>query len=62
MYVEIEEDHIAIYKTKGRDMTEVVYWHKDEWLEDPETVVPAIANAIHLACKDPKQLVQLLNK
>lgn len=62
MYVEIGDDHIGIYKTKGRSSTEIVYWHKDEWMEDPETVVPAIANAINLAYKDPKQLEEILQK
>jgi len=43
-----------------RDGTEVVHWVEDEWVEDP-TIVPAIANAIHLAHSDQKKLI-VLNK
>jgi hypothetical protein len=61
MYVEVTQEHIAIYKTHGRNMTEVVSWHKDEWIEDPENVVPAIANAINMALTQPKELEDTLS-
>jgi len=41
-----------------RDGTEVAHWVIDEWVEDP-TIVPCIANAIHLAHSDQKKLIAL---
>jgi PHD/YefM family antitoxin component YafN of YafNO toxin-antitoxin module len=52
--VEVAEKFICITDENG---DEVVYWHQDEWVEDPELVVPAIANAIHLAYTDPEKLL-----
>lgn len=56
----ITDDYIAIVE----DVTEVeiVGWCKDEWMEDPELVVPAIANAIHLCYTDPGFLLKTLPK
>ena len=57
LYIDICTEEITI---SMRDGTEVVHWVEDEWIEDP-TIVPAIANAIHLAHTAPyKSLV--LNK
>lgn len=56
MTVEINTDSIRIYD----GVTEVVGWHQDEWLQDPETVVPAIANAILLATTNPDRLIDML--
>ena len=53
--IEIYDEEITISLENG---TEVVYWVEDEWLED-STIVPAIANAIHMAHTDPKQLIAL---
>ena len=62
-YIEILEDKVTNEYYEGQiEETEIVYWHKDEWLEDPESVVPAIANAIHLAYTNPQELKRLLNK
>ena len=58
MHVEFGEDYIRIYK--GNE--EIVGWHEQEWLDDPASVTPAIANAIHLAHTDPAQLEILLNE
>lgn len=40
-------DSIGMYYTKG-EPEYIVYWHCDEWEEDPESVVPAILHAIEL--------------
>ena len=62
-YIEILEDKVTNEYYEGQiEETEIVYWHQDEWLEDPESVVPAIANAIHLAHTNPQELKRLLNK
>lgn len=53
----ISDDFIAIQD----DQKEIAGWHKDEWIEDPETVVPAIANAIHLAHTDSEKLINLVS-
>ena len=56
MRVEFGEDYIGVYE--GEE--EIVYWTEQEWIEDSETVTPAIANAIHLAHTDPDELKRLL--
>lgn len=38
----------------------VVGWHKDEWIEDPELVMPAIVNAIMLAQSDIMELRKIV--
>ena len=53
--VEICEEEVTIYQEDGR---EVVHWVSDEWVEDP-AIVPAIANAIHLAHTNPDELVRI---
>ena len=53
--VEVCEEEITISTEDG---LEVVHWVCDEWEEDP-TIVPAIANAIHLAYTDPKELIRI---
>lgn len=42
--IEILADYIIIADEKG----EIVYWDRQEWLEDPDVIVP-ITNAIHIA-------------
>jgi hypothetical protein len=56
--VEITNDYVSITEDSGE---EVVYWDQQEWIEDPELVVPAIANAIHLAYTDPEKLLGVRN-
>ena len=56
--VEIYPEEITIYMEDG---TEVVHWVEDEWEEDP-TIVPAIANAIHMAHTVPDKLLTLNKK
>jgi hypothetical protein len=53
--VEVLEDEVTI----SCDGYEVVHWIKDEWIEDPEVVVPAIAHAVHLAYTNPSHLCYL---
>ena len=55
LIVEVMPTEITISMPDG---VEVVHWVNDEWEEDP-TIVPAIANAIHLAYYDPEELVAL---
>jgi len=45
-----DSESINIYVDNGDDQepTHIVYWHEDEWLEDPETVVPAMLMAMEL--------------
>lgn len=66
MEASIGEDYVAVHQYEEVDgethEEEIVYWCKDEWLEDPESVVPAIANAIHLAYTEPEELKRLLKK
>lgn len=54
--VEVEEDHVTVYEND----VEIVHWTKDEWVEDPEFVVPAICNAIHLAYTNINKLKKLV--
>lgn len=53
---EISNDCVRICFEDG---IEIVGWSVDEWTEDPEFVVPAIANAIHLAHTAPNYLIEL---
>ena len=54
--IEISEEEITI-KTK-RDGIEVVHWVIDEWEEDP-SILPCIANAIHMAHTKPDELIHI---
>jgi len=53
--VDICEEEITI---STKEELEVVHWTCDEWKEDP-SIVPAIANAIHLAHTDPEKLITI---
>lgn len=59
----IDQESVNIYIDNGDDKepTHICYWHEDEWLEDAETVVPAIINAINLFYTDKGQLLYKLN-
>ena len=61
MYAHVNKDYIAIMQDNTADEQEIVGWSKDEWLEDPELVVPAIANAIMLCYENPVGLLEILN-
>ena len=55
----ITNDSVCIKDSNGE---EIVYWHEDQWKEDPETVVPTIANAIKLCYENPDKLKKLVHK
>ena len=55
--VDVDDDYVQISMEDG---TEVVYWVKNEWIEDPACVVPAIANAIKMAFENPQELIALM--
>jgi len=56
----IDSESLNIYIDNGQDKepTHVVYWHKDEWIEDSESVTPAIIQAINLFYTDKKELLK----
>jgi hypothetical protein len=53
----VDNDNITIMH-KG---VEVVMWDQQEWIEDPDFLVPAIANAIKLAYEDIEALKEKLS-
>ena len=53
--VEYGLDHIRVVDKQK----EIVYWDKQEWIEDPD-VVFAIANAIDLCSRNPNELKKRL--
>lgn len=55
-------ESLNIYIDNGDDKepTHVAYWHEDEWLEDAETVVPAMLIAMELFYTNPKELLNRL--
>lgn len=59
----IDSESVNIYIDNGEneEPTHVAYWHEDEWLEDAETVVPAMLKAIDLYHRDPEKLLKTLN-
>jgi hypothetical protein len=61
LVVEIFPEEITI-RYDQPEYLEVVKWVSDEWFEDPMNVVPAIANAIHLAHTDPEKLIEINKK
>jgi len=59
--IAIDSESVNIYADHGEDKEpdHIVYWHRDEWVEDPDVVIP-IANAIRLFYEDPDELVRLV--
>ena len=57
-----DDESLNIYIDNGEDKepTHVCYWHEDEWLDDPETVVPAMLAAIELFYTNPQELFNRL--
>lgn len=57
--IAIDSESVNIYIDNGeeRDPTHVVYWHCDEWEEDP-SIVPAIVNAVDMFHTDPEGLLK----
>ena len=62
LQISIDEESVNIYRDYGedKDPLHIVYWTEDEWLEDPETVVPAIISAINLYYTNQTTLLQIL--
>jgi hypothetical protein len=50
-----EEDIVIV---NAEDKVEVIYWHQEEWIEDPQ-VVFSICNAIKLVHTDPQGLFEI---
>lgn len=57
----LDSESVNIYIDNGenKEPTHIVYWHEDEWLEDPSIVV-SIINAIQLFYTNPKELLNRL--
>ena len=62
LQIAIDLESVNIYREVGEDQEpiHIVYWYEDEWLEDPETVVPAIIQAIHLFYTNQIELLEKL--
>jgi hypothetical protein len=58
-----DSESLDIYIDNGddQDPTQICYWHEDEWLEDAETVVPAMLMAMELFYTNPQELLNRLN-
>ena len=58
-----DSESLEIYIDNGddQDPTQICYWHEDEWLEDAETVVPAMLAAMELFYTNPQELLNRLN-
>jgi hypothetical protein len=56
--IAIDGESVNMYIETGGEPVHIVYWTEDEWLEDAETVVPAINNAMYLYFTDPDELIQ----
>jgi len=58
----IDSESVNIYREMGenKEPLQIVYWHEDEWIEDAETVVPAILTAVNLFYTDQVQLLKTL--
>lgn len=55
-----DEKSCGINFAIGGDIIPLCYWNSDEWEEDPETVVPAMTNAIELFYTDKELLLTTL--
>lgn len=56
--IAIDSESVNMYIETGGEPIHIVYWTEDEWLEDAETVVPALNNAMYLFFTDPDELIQ----
>lgn len=59
-YINFGDDYIEILGETKDGIARLVYWTKQEWLDDPE-VVFSIANAIKLAKEKPHKLLEILS-
>ena len=53
------EEDISI--TRASDGQEIVYWHREEWEQEPE-IVFSICNAIKMAAEGSDDLLTFLQK
>lgn len=60
LQIEITLDHVNIWQENDGKIKPVAHWHKDEWEEDPITVLPAIQAAISLFITNQKKLLEIL--
>jgi hypothetical protein len=58
LQIKFTDESIGVYLPDGK---EVVFWHKDEWIEDP-SIVFCIANAIKMAGENSEQLLKINKK
>lgn len=60
--IAIDSESLNIYRENGEneEPTHFLYYHEDEWLEDPEIVVPAMLQAINLFYSDQELLLKKL--
>lgn len=59
--IKITPNSVDIYrKQRGKPEIPVVCWHKDEWTEDPDTVLPAISSAIELYLTNQTRLLLIM--
>jgi hypothetical protein len=56
MKIKFTDESISIHQNNN---AEIVYWHIDEWKDNPE-IVFSIANAIKLALTNPNKLLKLI--
>lgn len=57
----IDSESVNIYIDNGEDQdpTHIVYWHEDEWVEDPSIVI-SIVNAVDLFHTNKEELLKRL--
>ena len=62
LQIALDSESVNIYRQINDDdePLHIVYWHEDEWLEDAESVVPAMIKAIELYYTDQIQLLKVL--
>ena len=60
--IAIDSESVNIYRDNGddNDPTHIVYWHEDEWIEDSQSVTPAIIKAMELFYTDQVALLKML--
>lgn len=58
--LDIDRESVCIYWNNENipESIPICYWHMDEVIEDPETVSPAIWNAIRLYYEDREELIK----
>jgi hypothetical protein len=60
MVIDQESLNIFVDKGEDKDPIHIVYWTEDEWLEDAETVVPAMLRAVDLFNNNHELLLETI--